>query len=119
MKNVNKFLFLFLSFYVSACENRNEEKYEVVDFKKNDVGNCLYTVFAADTTWEEMKSFAQNLIKDEGTYSAVGFFSPREKVPKINSNHSIPGDSGEYLIAIYRYDEQIKKFVLIKNPKRK
>lgn len=110
---------ILLVYFFSCTEKRNKEtKLEVIDSKENKIGNVIYTVYSSDTNWIEMEDFADKLLKNRGENSAVGFYQPKDKVPKINDNFSIPGDAVNYMIGVYRYNEEQRKFTLYKNRAR-
>lgn len=103
--------------FVSCTEKKSKEtKMEVVDSKENKIGNVIYTVYSSDTNWIEMENFADKLLKNKGENSAVGFYQPKNKVPRVNDNFSIPGDAANYMLGVYRYSEEKGKFTLYKNP---
>lgn len=98
--------------------NKDEKQYEIVDKKVINDTTDWYTVYTPDTNWAEIEKFAKGLIKYKSKYSAVAFFHPQEKTPKMNEYFSLPKEAMDYVIVTYRLNDSTQKFALIKTPNR-
>lgn len=105
-------LIILLGLTLLGCQNEN---FLVIDHDEYNDKLCVITVYAPDTSWTEMETYASELLKDKHQSSVVLFFHPKEKVPDLNGN-SYRGKDGknyyQYLIGRYVHKEEANGFVL-------
>ena len=108
-------VFIAVLILISCGRNTN---YKIVDYRETSNGSAFYCVYAPDTDWVYMQKFAIELLKNKRQWSAVAFFNPLEKTPKLKPNFALPGWASDFMIAKYYFDEKENKFVLYKSPNR-
>ena len=94
---------------------------EVIDvvgknIDSNPNGPATYTIYTNLTSLSDssrLHQYSEDLLTGRHNGSSIGFYSSKEGTPTVNKNHGIESNGKkESIIAVYRYNVDMKEFKL-------